>query len=141
VTSSPKAATSARTIGLDVATVSVLRAHRSRQSEWRLAAGEAWLGDDTVFTDEMGRPLHPTAVSKLFKQAVLDVKMPMIRFHDLRHGYATAALEPGVSLKAVSERLGHRSVTITADVYSHVRPEVDQAVADDVAAMIANSVR
>ena len=45
VTSSPKTATSARTIGLDVATVSVLRAHRSRQNEWRLAAGEAWLGE------------------------------------------------------------------------------------------------
>jgi integrase len=141
VSSSPKTVGSARTIGLDELTASVLRAHRSRQNEWRLAAGEAWMGDDTIFTDELGRPLHPTAVSKFFKAAAHEAGMPLIRFHDLRHGYATAALEAGAAMKVVSERLGHRSISITADVYSHVRPEVDQALADEVAAIIAEAAR
>lgn len=141
VTSTPKTATSQRTIGLDPLTVSVLRTHRALQNGWRLAAGEAWDGDDMVFTDEVGRPLHPSAVSKLFTQAVRAAGIRLIRFHDLRHGHATAALEAGAPLKVVSERLGHRSISITADVYSHVRPEVDQAVAENVAAIIARSAR
>jgi integrase len=56
--------------------------------------------------------------------------------YDVRHSYATAALEAGVPLKVVSERLGHASIAITGDVYSHVRPEVDQAAADLVAGLI-----
>jgi len=65
--------------------------------------------------------------------------MPKIRLHDLRHGYATAALEAGTPMKAVSNRLGHASISITADIYSHVRPEVDQEVADQVASLIMSA--
>jgi len=60
----------------------------------------------------------------------------VIRLHDLRHTYATAALEAGVPLKTVSTRLGHASIAITGDIYSHVRVEVDQAAADLVAGLI-----
>jgi integrase len=140
VLSSPKTAKSARTIGLDASTVVTLRAHKARQSRDRLAAGPAWsCEDDWVFTNELGEPLHPNTVSKLFTKAVSNAGVPKIRLHDLRHGYATAALEAGASLKVVSERLGHSKTAITADIYSHVRPEVDQAVADEVAELILGS--
>ena len=65
-----------------------------------------------------------------------DAGLPQIRLHDLRHSYATAALEAGVPLKVVSERLGHSSIAITGDIYSHVRPEIHQAAADKVAGLI-----
>jgi site-specific recombinase XerD len=51
----------------------------------------------------------------------------VIQLHDLRHSYASAALEAGIKLKVVSERLGHSSISITGDIYSHVRAEVDQS--------------
>ncbi len=140
VNSTPKTAASARSIGLDPQTVLALRSHKARQSIERLAAGNAWANDvGWVFTDEVGRPVHPTKVSKLFIDAVVATKMPRIRLHDLRHSYATAALEAGIPLKVVSERFGHKRISTTADIYSHVRPEVDQAVADQVAGMIMTS--
>ncbi len=92
--------------------------------------------DSYVIVDEIGRPIHPTAVSKLFQDARSAAGMPKVRLHDLRHGYATAALEAGASMKVVSDRLGHSSIMVTADTYSHVRPEVDQALADQVASLI-----
>lgn len=56
--------------------------------------------------------------------------------HNVRHSYVTAALEAGVPLKVVSDRAGHSSVAVTGDLYSHVRPVVDQAAADKIAALI-----
>jgi integrase len=74
--------------------------------------------------------------SKTFQRLAKAAKLPVIRLHDLRHSYATASHEAGVPLKVVQERLGYASIAITADVYSHVRPEVDQAAADKVAGLI-----
>jgi integrase len=104
-----------------------------------MVAGASWVSPvDWVFTDELGA-LHPTNVSKMFTEAVEKAGLRKIRLHDLRHGYATAALEAGAPLKVVSECLGHKSISITADIYSHVRPEVDQALADEVAGLIMNA--
>lgn len=139
VISAPKTAASARDIGLDPATVMALRSCQTRQGADRLAAGTAWEDSGFVFTDELGHPLHPTAVSHLFQVALKAAGMPKIRLHDLRHGYASAALEAGTPLKAVSNRLGHSSIAITADIYSHIRPEVDQEVADQVASLIMSA--
>ena len=119
VLSTPKTATSVRSVGLDPQTVLALRSYKARQSAERLAAGEAWAnGEEWVFTDEVGKPLHPTKMSKLFTEAAVAAGLPRIRLHDLRHGYATATLEAGAPLKVVSERLGHKSVGIIADIYS-----------------------
>jgi integrase len=60
----------------------------------------------------------------------------VIVIHGLRHSYASAALEAGVAMKVVSDRLGHSSMAVTADLYTHVRREVDQEAADQVAALI-----
>lgn len=89
-----------------------------------------------MFTWEDGRQLHPNVVTRTFERLGRQSGLPPIRLHDVRHSYATAALEAGVPLKVVSERLGHASIAITGDVYSHVRPEVDQAAADLVAGLI-----
>ena len=140
VVSTPKTASSDRSIGLDSKTVSALRSFKARQSAEHLAAGSAWADDKNwAFTDEVGRPLHPTKVSKLFSNAAKAAEMPRIRLHDVRHSYATAALEAGIPLKVVSERLGHRHLSTTGDIYVHIRPEVDQSCADQVANLIMSS--
>jgi integrase len=122
VDSTPKSDSSARTIGLDPATVATLRQHRRRQIEERLAWGPEYLTSDLVFTWGNGTSFHPNVITRTFARRAAAAKLPAIRLHDLRHSYATAALEAGVALKVVSERLGHASIAITGDIYSHVRP-------------------
>jgi integrase len=134
--SSPKSERSSRTIGLDAATVKVLRSHKAAQAAERLAWGPRYKATDLVFVWEDGRPLHPDLISRTFKRLAEKMGLPVITVHGLRHCYASAALEAGVTMKVVGDRLGHSSISITADLYTHVRPEVDQAAADQVAALI-----
>jgi integrase len=135
--SQPKTAKSAREIALDPDTVDVLRSHRKEQSTRRASRSRAALDiDNLVFTRGDGRPIHPESITRRFRLLAEDAGLPQIRLHDLRHSYATAALEAGVPLKVVSERLGHSSIAITGDIYSHVRPEIHQAAADKVAGLI-----
>ena len=90
-----------------------------------------------------GRGFHPDRFSQEFeqKQATYNrlhpkATLPHLRHHDLRHTWATLALEAGVHPKVVSERVGHSSIAITLDPYTHVsRPMASQA-AEDVASMI-----
>jgi integrase len=75
-----------------------------------------------VFTRPGGEPLNPDAVSIQFKRRAARLDLPPVRFHDLRHGWATMALEAGEHPKVVAEQLGHASVRVTLDTYSHVTP-------------------
>jgi integrase len=133
----PKTAGSRRSVSLDPETVAVLRDHRRRQNEERLKAGELWVGEgDLVFTDEIGQPVHPSALSRLFASRVRRAGLPVIRLHDLRHTYATVALGAGVHPKIVSERLGHATTAVTLDLYSHVTPTIDA----DAAVLVASRI-
>jgi integrase len=123
-------------IGLDPATVAVLRAHRARQAQERLAAGPAWVDGDLVFSREDGQPFHPQRASRTFDRLVASSGLPRLGMHGLRHSYASAALLGGVPTKALSERLGHSSTSVTSDVYQHVTPEMDADVAARVAGII-----
>ncbi len=99
-----------------------------------------------MFTWPDGRPLHPDLITDWFqrhaKRAVWEqdgqqkVGLPVIRLHDVRHSYATAALAAGIPAKIVSERLGHANVQITLDTYSHVIPGLDEQAAATVARLI-----
>jgi integrase len=129
----PKSKSSARTIALDPGTVAALRAHRLRQLEERLAAGSTWVDCGLVFVHQDGRAPHPHRFNRLFDSATRRAGLPRIRLHDLRHGYATAGLEAGVDLKVMQDRLGHSSIATTADLYVHVRPQLDQEAANRTA--------
>lgn len=122
---SPKSKSSARVIGLDAMTVSALRAHRRSQLEERMAWGQAWTDSGLVFTREDGAGYHPERVTRMFQAAAARAGLPVIPLHGLRHSYATAGLEAGIAPKVMQERLGHSSLAITMDLYSHVRPQVD----------------
>jgi len=137
VITTPKTKRSRRLIYLDGDTVAVLRAHRARQREERLAAGPAWDGEyDLVFCDELGGPLNPDWVSRDFRGQIRRAMVRDIRLHDLRHTYATLALKGGVHPKVVSDRLGHATVGITLDLYSHVTPAIGRDAADVVSSSV-----
>jgi integrase len=104
--------------------VAGLRAHRVAQVAERLAIGAGYRDDDLVFAKVDGTPLHPQYVSTTFERLSGQVEVPRIRLHDLRHTCATLLLEQGVALKIVSERLGHSSITITADAYQHATEQM-----------------
>ncbi len=132
-TKTPK---SRRRMSLDATTVGVLRQHKARQAELHLEAGPAWVGQGHVFTLDDGRPLHPDQLSKTFRRLADRCELPRIRLHDLRHTYATLGLRAGVHPKVMSERLGHATVGVTLDLYSHVTPSLDRDAADAVASLL-----
>ncbi len=136
VFSETKTAKSRRTVGLDPDTVTQLRSHRVRQHEERLRAGSAWTDNGLVYCQEDGSPLHPDSVTRLFERRVRDAGLPRIRLHDLRHGWASMALLAGIHPKVVSERLGHATVGVTLDIYSHVAAGLDSDAAIQVAALV-----
>lgn len=120
----PKTSRSRRTLELAPAAVAALRRRKARQAAERLAAGDTWQDrDGLVFTDTVGRPLRPDDVSHDFRAALAGLRLPHVRFHDLRHGAASLMLAQGVPLKVVSETLGHSGIAITADTYAHLGRE------------------
>jgi integrase len=129
----PKTARSRRKIHLSQTALFALRAHKDRQAFDRHAAGAAWNELGLVFCDAAGEPLSPTNETKRFQRAVAATGLPAIRFHDLRHTAATILLAKGVHVKLVSEMLGHSTIVLTLDTYSHVIPAMhgDAAAAMD----------
>ena len=99
----------------------VLKKVKIRQAELRLKAGTSWSNpDDLVFTNDLGKHVATFTVYKYFKEVVTQIGLPEMRFHDLRHGYATLALQNGVDVKTVSNNLGHSTTAFTMDKYGHV---------------------
>ena len=98
--------------------------------------GAGYEGSGLVFTRENGSPVHPDSASRLFGGLVRRAEVPRISLHDLRHTHATLALQAGVHPKVVSERLGHSTISITLDIYSHAIP----AMQEDAAARVASVV-
>ena len=136
VESDPKTSHGRRRIALDPETVQVLREWRKRQLEERMAWGPAWQETGYVFTREDGTPWHPDRIRQIFKRFVSETGLPSIPPHGLRHTSASLALANGVPLKVVQERLGHSSIAITGDIYSHVTEGMDR----DAAAKIAGAI-
>jgi integrase len=116
--------------------VAALREHQARQAAERVVIGPSYQDSGLVFTRPDGSPIHPHLFSDWFKQHVRRAGLPKIRLHDVRHSYASAALAAGIPAKVVSERLGHATIAITMDTYSHVLPGLDERAAATVAQLI-----
>lgn len=122
----------ARSVRLTARTLQALKDHRSGQIQRRLAASQ-WQDNDLIVCTSLGTPVNPNNVSRSFDAIVKAAGLRRIRVHDLRHTSATLLLLAGTPAKIVSERLGHASVGITLDLYSHVLPDMqaDAATAMD----------
>jgi integrase len=132
----PKSDRGRRKVALDRTTVAALRAWRSRQLEEKLALGECYSRSPLVFTWEDGHPLHPDWISKAFKRRVNATGLPALSVHGIRHTSASLALQAGVHPKVVSERIGHSTVSLTLDVYSHAIPALQESAAELVAQLV-----
>jgi integrase len=137
----PKSEAGERQISLDKRTIAELKAHKTRQNTERLTAGENWNDSGLVFTTETGEPLHPAQVSAEFLRLAMAAGLPPVRLHDLRHGAATILLRAGYDMKVVQETFGLSSITIAADTYTSVLPDLARQSAEDAAAIILNAVK
>jgi len=131
----PKTARSRRTVYLAAGTVTALMEHRRRQVEDQLAAGPDWTNTGLVFASPVGRPVDGTWTTKWFHRALNQAELPRIRIHDLRHTAATHLLNRGVHPKVVQELLGHSTISLTLDTYSHVAPALHAEVATHMQSM------
>lgn len=133
----PKTAKGYRTIALDDATAAALRRWRKTQLEEQLLMGAGWQGGhDLLVTEPDGSPTVPNTLATRFGRLLDAAGLPRIRLHDMRHTHATVLLNAGVPITVVSERLGHASVSITLDVYTHVQPGQDEEAAARAAAIV-----
>jgi len=139
VVGKPKTKRGTRVVPIDVTTAATLRRHQAGQQVERLAWGSAWNEQDLVFTRENGLPLRPEYATRHFQALTQRADLPAIRLHDLRHTNASLALEAGVALKVVSDRLGHSQTAITADLYTHVNITVARAAADQIASTLRST--
>jgi integrase len=117
----PKSPASRRRVDLDKRTTEVLRRYQNEVERRRgISVGDLDASANFVFARDLGEPIHPALFSYWFQRQVELAGVRRIRLHDLRHTHATHALQAGIHPKIVSERLGHSSVTVTLDTYSHV---------------------
>lgn len=136
--SEPKTPKSRRTIPLPASVTRALIEHRRKQMETRLKAGSDYQNNDLVFATGAGTPIMlRNLVRRHFKPALTRAGLPAsIRFYDLRHTCETLLLAAGENPKVVSERLGHASVVLTLDTYSHVLPSMQQAATEKLENML-----
>jgi integrase len=126
----PKTTRSRRRVALSPTAVETLRTHRIWQVSERLALGSAWEDQDLVFPNTIGKPIEATNLLRSsFFPLLAKAHLPRIRFHDLRHTAATLLLSRGVHPKVVAEMLGHATISITLDTYSHVLPDMQREAA------------
>jgi len=116
-------------VSVDPGTIEILKGPAARQLEDQRERDDAWVETGPFFTAENSAALDPETVTRYFRQAVKKSILPSIRLHDLRHTHATLALQAGIHHKVVSERLGHATVSITLDTYSHAIPAMQEEAA------------
>lgn len=115
----------------------MLRKVKAQQSKWKLQAGEAYNNEfNLVFTNEIGQHLHSVTVYNHLKKILTEIGFGEVRFHDLRHCYASISLQNGDDIKTASENLGHATVAFTLDVYGHVTDKMKKDSADRMQAYI-----
>jgi integrase len=123
-------AQSRRTVTLPLSLVDLFKLYRTDQELLRIQLGISLNPDDFVFIRPDGSPINPSALTLALRRIVKKAGLKHIRIHDLRHTHATLMLKAGVHPKIVSERLGHASIGITLDTYSHVLPGLQEAAAE-----------
>jgi integrase len=126
----PKTVHARRTISLPPSAVTVLRDHRGKLLELRLALGLGKPDDDTLlFGNPDGSPLAPNRLTRRWQDSCVALDLPRVSFHAIRHTHASALIAAGLDVVAISRRLGHANPTVTLNVYAHLFKKDDRAAA------------
>lgn len=120
----PKSESGRRDISLGPEVVDALRSHKARQNAERLEKGSAYSNQDLVVARLNGNMVTQTFLRQKFIDLIEQLEMPYIRFHDMRHTHASLLMELGEDMKVIQEQLGHATIGITADTYTHLSKTV-----------------
>ena len=135
----PKTPRSRRTVPLPSLLLQKLTEYKRKQNEERLKAGPLWQAHGLIFCSEIGTPLSiPPLTYRYFRPILKKAELPQIRLYDLRHSCATLLLMADENPKVVSERLGHSTVVLTLDTYSHVLPTMQQRATEKLERLLYN---
>ena len=127
VLGSPKTDSSRRQIDLPAIAIEALRRQRIRHLHERSEAGASWSESNLVFINSVGNAINPSNLrSRSYVPLLKSTRLPVIRFHELRHSTATLLLSLGCNPKVVQELLGHSQIGVTMDVYSHALPTMQK---------------
>ncbi len=129
-----------RLLHLPALTLEALKVHRVAQGLIREELGEAYATEDLVCAQPDGSIWPPDTFSVQFAKLAKKIGMKGVRLHDMRHSHATHLLQEGVHPKVVSERLGHSTVSITMDIYSHVMPGMQESAAGKIDATLKSAI-
>jgi len=121
--------------------IEALDQHRKAQFAQRKAIGATYQDEDLVCAQEDGSIWKPDTLTTGFRRLAKKAGLKGIRLHDLRHSHATQLLMQGVHPKVVSERLGHSTVGITLDIYSHVLPGLQEDAAKKLHLSLGSAIQ
>ena len=116
----PKTESGIRPVDLSESMLRQMRKFKAQQAELQLRAGSLWANQDWVLSNPDGTHLNPNAITIAFKRLRDRLNLPDTPLHGLRHTHATIMLEGGIAREVVQQRLGHSSIVVTSDIYSHV---------------------
>ena len=119
----------AGSVALSPEAIHLLHEIRGKQIAQQTELADAWTQSGNVLTHPDGMPIDPNLVTRAFTKLIRKSGLGRLTIHGLRHTHATMLLESGVNPKIVSERLGHSTIAVTMDVYSHVLPGMQEAAA------------
>ncbi|MEQ6390384.1 site-specific integrase [Bacillaceae bacterium S4-13-58] len=128
-----------RTISLFDHVIEELKDHRKKQMEYKMKHRDKYKDNDLVLAASNGSFILPRNFDRQWKPLMKKSGLKQIRFHDFRHTHATLMLKQGVHPKIVQERLGHSSISVTMDLYSHVLPNIQKAAAEEFGSKIFGS--
>jgi integrase len=131
-----KSISGVRSITINDNDIAELKRHMHKLEEEKELAGEMYQEHDLVVRTSIGKPVFADTIGKMFRREVRRLNLTPIRFHDLRHSHASLLLIKGIHPKVVSERLGHASVTITLDTYSHLLPNMQEEATKGIADLL-----
>ncbi len=126
----PKTDKGRRQIALSPSTALVLKEHGDNQEQLMQAQGLTLNDDNLVFSQIDGKPLLPDSITHAWMKLARRVGLKGIRLHDARHTHASLMLKQGIHPKIIQERLGHSTIAVTSDTYSHITPGLQEAAAE-----------
>lgn len=126
----PKSKNSVRTVPIPQNILSRLKDYKLNQNKNKLKLGEAYLNNDYIFCNDLGYPIDDKRPARNLKNILTKLSIESIKFHGLRHTYATRLFEANVPPKTVQVLMGHYDISITMDIYTHVMESTNLEAVD-----------
>ena len=136
VVKQPKTESGTRTLDVPEILMKKLKSYKVKCMEQKIRVGRRLVEEDFIIVHPDGKPIYPEYVSQMFTKLQKRANLPKCRFHDLRHLCASIMVKQGVEVKVAQERLGHKDITTTMNIYAHVLPGSAREAAEKIGKLV-----